>query len=407
MKGAIASAAKLPRDQQQHLAGGKPNPTTFPIVDVELKMRDGAIVAIGQEATTVANDYGMPFGYPPLREWCHEFTSIAQSVPKTTFETSVAAGSLGTMFLAFDLFVDRGDCVLCDAPTFTGALTPLRTIGAVPVDVATDGDGVIPEALEAVLSGWDEAKSGKRPRVFYTVPTGGNPTGISTIAERKAKVLEICGKYEVLILEDDPYYFLQFTPELVQSYFSLAHAAPPTPCPPVLRFDSFAKLLSAGARVSWLSGPKELVALFDCFTMGTIGHGSIFAQAALNAVVRNMGFDGFLAHTREVCAFYKKRRDVVLGLAQKYLSATCEWKDPMAGMFLWLKVTGETVVDVTNLVVDKMLPVGVFVVPGGPFFPVSRKGRCPYIRISYSMADETELENGFRRMGEIIEQSLV
>ncbi|KAJ3342140.1 hypothetical protein HDU93_003356 [Gonapodya sp. JEL0774] len=419
MRGAIASAATLPTDQQQHLAGGKPNPSTFPIVDVELKLRSGKSVPMGLEATAIANDYGMPNGYPSLRAWCHEFTSTVQHVPTSNFETSITLGSLGTMFLAFDLFVDRGDFILCDAPTFTGALTPLRTIGAVPVDVPTDGEGVIPEGLEKVLREWDDSK-GKRPRIFYTVPTGGNPTGVTTVEERKSRILEICGRYEVLILEDDPYYFLQFTPTLVRSYFSIAHSTPPTPCPPVLRFDSFAKLLSAGARVSWVSGPKELIALLDCFTMGTIGHGSIFAQAAIDTVVRDMGVEGVLAHAKEVCGFYKKRRDMVLALADKYLSSTCEWKAPTAGMFLWIKVlkgpaastftddeTGESVVDVTNLVIDKMLPVGLFVVPGGPFFPVSRKGRCPYIRVSYSMASESEIEEGFRRMGKIIEESVL
>ncbi|KAJ3339282.1 hypothetical protein HDU93_008389 [Gonapodya sp. JEL0774] len=400
-----------------HLAGGNPNPETFGIRGLHVEMADGRTVKIEGDLIREACDYGLPYGLPALKDWCHILTSHVHGLPRDAFQTSIATGNLGTTYFIFDLTCDRGDFVLTDSPTFTGALTPLKPLGVTPCPVATDAQGVMPESLEQILADWDD-KLGKRPNVFYTVPTGGNPTGATTSEDRKRKILEVCGKYKVMIIEDDPYYFLQFTPTRVPSYLSLLHSHNLDVAPPVIRLDSFAKVFCAGARVSWVSGPPDLMKLLDLTHMASIGHGSLLAQAIILATVSEMGLQGFIKNAEWIRDFYLERRNFCVALAEKHLSRTCTWEVPSAGMFLWVKVlkgsptdtrvdklTGESYVDATQLVLKQCIPTGLLIVPGGEFFPKSQMGNCPYLRISYSMAGRDELERGMARLGGILDMN--
>jgi DNA-binding transcriptional MocR family regulator len=155
------------------------------------------------------------------------------------------------------MVIDPGTPILVEDPSYTGALAFLKTQPCKLIGVATDAYGLIPEALDEVLSKWTD---GKKPNVLYTIPCGGNPTGATATLERKQKVYAVCQKHDLLILEDDPYYYLQFTSR-VPSYFSMDQDAR------VLRFDSMSKVLSSGLRIGWVTGPAELVRRIDLHTM--------------------------------------------------------------------------------------------------------------------------------------------
>lgn len=396
------------------MAGGKPTPSTFAIKGLEITLKSGEKVSVSDSDLVQGNDYGHAAGLPSMVEWCKDLTSRVHKVPREAFGCTVPAGSCAALHLFFDLVLNRGEAILCDAPTFTGAMTSLYSLCAKMINVETDVDGPIPESLETVLSTWDEKERGAaRPKVFYTVPTGGNPTGMNTTTARKHRVLEICGRYDVMILEDDPYYFLSFAEEAPVSYFSLVYNEAPSPAPIVVRFDSFAKMLSAGARVSWVTGPKALTDILDLYTMGSIQHGSLLAQAVLMGVLDRWGIDGFLENAGEIRDFYRQRRDKCLEAAERYLKGLCEWEVPRAGMFLWLKLlkgaekdkgiddTGNEFYDAFRIVVEGLLPADVLAVPGRPFFPEAVE-KCPYIRISYSMANDEQLDAGFKKMAKIL-----
>ncbi|KAI9034646.1 pyridoxal phosphate-dependent transferase [Hyaloraphidium curvatum] len=397
------------------LAGGKPFPSLFPIAGIELELRGGGKIRVSDDDLVQGNDYGQAWGLDSLLSSVKEITTAVHGVPRdATFGYTTSMGNLGALFLVLDLTVNRGDYVLLDCPTFTATLTALHSLAARPVDVRTDGDGLDPDALEAILSGWDEtARGGAKPKVLVTVPTGGNPSGMSTTTARKRRVLEICGQHGVLLLEDDPYYHLSFDPEPPTSYLSLLHREPPSPAPPFLRFDSFAKLISAGARVSWVVGTPALVDLLELYTMGSVQHASLLAEALVATVIKHWGVPGFLKHADEARDFYRAKRDRCLALAEEHLKGICEWEVPQAGMFLWLQLVrgpkadwvagpdGGGFFDSTKAVIEGLLPAGVILVPGQPFMP-EPVDACPFIRISYSMATDEQMEKGFRRMGEVL-----
>lgn len=161
------------------------------------------------------------------------------------------------------MVIEPGTALLVEDPTYTGAIAYLRTQPCELIGVATDAEGVKPDVLDKILTEWPSASTGKgkKPKVLYTIPCGGNPTGVTASLERKKKVYAVCQKHDLLIFEDDPYYYLQFQSPRVPSYFSLDTDGR------VLRFDSMSKILSSGLRIGWVTGPPALVERIDLHTM--------------------------------------------------------------------------------------------------------------------------------------------
>ena len=182
--------------------------------------------------------------------------------------------------------------------------------------------------LSKILREWP--KDTPRPKILYTVPIGGNPTGISTTLERKKQIYALAQEFNLLILEDDPYYYLQFDSKRISSYFSMDVDQR------VLRFDSFSKILSAGARIGWVSGPKELIERIVLHGQASNLHPSGISQTFLFALLNQWGHSGFLQHTVSVSEFYKSKRDAFITSAERHLTGLCEWTVPSAGIFYYL-----------------------------------------------------------------------
>ena len=190
------------------------------------------------------------------------------------------------------------------------------------VTLETDGEGLIPSVLEKTLQELQSAE--KPPRLLYTVPHGSNPSGASLPMSRKREIYEIARKYNVVILEDDPYYYLQYD-ERIPSFLSIDTDGR------VLRFDSFSKILSSGVRVGFVTGPKPLVEVLDRHIQVTALHPSGVSQAFVIEAVLDMGVQGFLKHSDTVSTFYKNRMEAFRGMAEKYLTGMVEWSPPKAG----------------------------------------------------------------------------
>ena len=189
-------------------------------------------------------------------------------------------GSQDALAKAFDLFTGEGQPpVLVESPTYSGSLAYLQPTGVELVGVPTDGGGLDPQALDAILRHWDD---GPRPRVLYTIPVGGNPTGASLSLERKREIYGIAREFDLILLEDDPYYWMQFGGERTPSFLSLDADQR------VLRFDSFSKLLSSGIRVGFCTGPPRLVERIELHAQASVLHGSGVSQALVAGL-----FDAF------------------------------------------------------------------------------------------------------------------
>ena len=201
------------------LGGGMPNPSTFPFARLTAETTDGAKIELSGSALESALQYSPTPGLPALKAHLHRLQEREHGAADR--QICVTTGSADALSKAFDMLLDEGDALLCESPTFSGSLAYLQPIGCKLVGVECDAGGLDPSALEGILRGWDaEAEGRPRPRVLYVTPTGANPSGASLDASRRRRIYEIARQYELLILEDDPYHWLQFAAERTKSLVS-------------------------------------------------------------------------------------------------------------------------------------------------------------------------------------------
>lgn len=248
---------------------------------------------------------------------------------------TVTNGSAEGYTRSLEMLVGYGDHVIVEEATFPAALSELRALGAQILDVPTDEQGLCPSALRQALSKWkpedaDDPKSDV-PKVMYLVPTGCNPTGHTIPVERKREIYEIAREYNLLIIEDDPYYFLQYERPLVPSFLSIDEDGR------VLRADSFSKCIAAGFRLGILSGPTPLLEKIQMHVGISIEHTSNLSQIAFNKLLDHWGQDGFDENVRNVGAFYQGQQKAMEAACQTWMGELAEWTVPKAGMYYWIR----------------------------------------------------------------------
>ncbi|XP_039769626.1 kynurenine/alpha-aminoadipate aminotransferase, mitochondrial isoform X3 [Ornithorhynchus anatinus] len=390
------------------LAGGAPNPNTFPFKTATITVEDGTAVEFGEDAMKRALQYSASSGVPELLSWLKKFQTNLHHPPTARYgpdegqmEICVTTGSQEGLCKVFEMLIDPGDNILLDAPAYPGTLSALRPLGCNIISVPSDQQGIIPDALRATLSKWrpeDARKSnGKNPKFLYTVPNGGNPTGTSLTAERKKAIYELARKYDFLIIEDDPYYFLQFSKPWAPTFLSMDVDGR------VIRTDSFSKILSSGLRIGFMTGPKPLIDRVVLHIQVSTMHTSTFAQLLIARLLQQWGEEGFLEHVDRVMAFYRKQRDAMLASADKWLKGLAEWHSPAAGMFLWIKIKG--VSDTQQLIMEKALKKEVLLVPGGAF-NVDSSDPSSYVRASFSLSSPEQMDLAFQRLAELIKEAV-
>lgn len=371
------------------LGGGLPHPSTFPILDMKFTLTNGEIVTIPENEMRRALQYSNTNGLPDLIEWLKQL-QIEEHKPSYDFDICIGNGSQDVLSKSFEMLIEEGDSILIEKPAYVGALAFLRPMNLNFIDIETDRDGLIPECLEKALENWKDEKT--RPKVLYTVPVAGNPTGVNISLERKKKIYAIAQKYNFIILEDDPYYYLQFSEQRIPSYFSMDVDGR------VLRFDSFSKILSSGIRIGWVSGPKPLINRIVLHTQAANLHPSGLSQTFALSILRRWGIFGFLEHTRKNARFYESKRDIFIKSAEKYLEGLAEWNVPKAGMFIWLKLLG--IKDSETLIKKKAIEKKVLMVPGFEFFP--NNDITPYVRASFSTATKEEIDEALKRLASLL-----
>lgn len=321
--------------------------------------------------------------------------SESQPVP---WRVTVGSGCQDLLNKAFTSLLNKGDPILVETPVYAGVLPQFITIGAKPIEVGVDDKGVSAEALSKVLDSWPQDQP--KPKVLYCVPVGSNPTGCSSTTERKLEVLKICAKHGVIILEDDPYYFL--ASDRRPSYFELETQVIPQGGY-VVRFDSFSKVLSSGLRLGFAAGPEAILQAIDKNTTVANLQPNGLAQAVALRLLRHWGVQGFIEHGERVAAFYAKRRDQFESIARKHLDGLANWVTPVAGMFLWIDVS--PIQDSADLVEREARELGVLAVPGFAFMPSG--GKSSFLRVSFSVVDmDKDVELGFELLAKAIRQRL-
>lgn len=383
----LKGAMKFFTPETISLCGGLPSSDYFPFEELAFQVSQSPSFLPGQVNTVKARkhdiqegksdfdlsvclNYGQSMGPPQLMRFLTEHTEIVHAPPYSNWEIAMTQGSTSALDILFRMFCNKGDALLTEEYSFSSAIETALPMGLVPVGIKMDAKGMCPKDLEYVLSNWIEGDclsqrkygGAPRPRVMYIVPTGQNPTGATQDLQRRKDILAICEKYDVLILEDEPYYFLQmddyvwksqqgqngaqnaetpsdlatFLDALVPSYLSLATMGN------VIRIDSFSKIIAPGSRTGWITGPAELVERFIRASEVSAQNPSGFSMMALFKLLEEeWGHEGFLKWLQFLRREYSSRRDGIVAACEDHLpTAIVKFDAPMAGMFHWLRVDG-------------------------------------------------------------------
>ncbi|WP_436533819.1 PLP-dependent aminotransferase family protein [Actinoplanes sp. HUAS TT8] len=300
----------------------------------------------------------------------------AWGLPSQAGDVLVTTGSQQGLTLVAAALLEPGATVVVEEPTYLAALQCFGMAGARVVAVASDADGVDPDALAEVFAR-------ERPALLYLVPTFANPTGKTLSARRRERVAELAERYGVWIVEDDPYGELRYRGDALAPVASYGER--------VVFLGSLSKIGAPGLRLGWVRTPSALRAALVIAKQAADLHTSTIDQAAAAHYLAVADLDGHVARLRVA---YRERRDTMLGLLPQVLPAGATWTDPDGGMFVWVRLPGE--VD-TAAVLPVALAHDVAFVPGAPFFAV-RADRAT-LRLSFSSSTPERIVEGMRRLG--------
>ncbi|PRX92301.1 PLP-dependent aminotransferase family protein [Allonocardiopsis opalescens] len=368
------------RPEVVSLAGGMPNVGALPLGELaelvaELVRADGAR----------ALQYGSAQGDERLREHICEVMAL-EGIGAGAGDVVVTVGSQQALDLLTRVFVDPGDVVVCEGPTYVTALNTFAAYQAQVVQVPMDGDGLVPEALEEALGRL--ASAGRRVKFLYTVPTFHNPAGVTLSAERRARVLEVCDRFGVLVVEDNPYGLLGFDAEPMRALRADSAGG-------VVYLGSFSKTIAPGFRVGWALAPP---AVRDKLVLAA--ESAMLSHSSFNQLVvgRYLAIQPWRRQIKEFTEMYRQRRDALLESLEAWMPAGASWTRPGGGFFVWLTLP-------EGLDAKTMLPRAVAervaYVPGSGFF-ADGSGRGN-IRLSYCYPPPELIREGVRRLAGVID----
>ncbi|WP_171016155.1 PLP-dependent aminotransferase family protein [Ramlibacter sp. 2FC] len=366
-------------------AGGFPDSAMFDVDGI----RAAANQALAEEPGG-ALQYGATEGYNPLREQLAAFMA-GKGVPGLAPEgLIVTTGSQQALDLIGKTLISPGDKVIVEAPTFLATIQCFRLYGAQLIGAPVDGEGVQPDALEALIAE-------HKPKFVYLIPTFGNPTGALLSAERRRRVLEAAVKHQTLIVEDDPYGDLYFGAAPPPSLLALSHQVPGSR-ELLVHCGSLSKVLSPGLRVGWMIGPAELLAKATMCKQFSDAHTSTFAQATAAQYLKAGRMPATLAHVRQV---YAERAQAMGNALRQQLGDAIAFVQPQGGLFVWARLTGAGgKVKDGNELARRAIEKGVAFVPGAPFYCANPDPAT--LRLSFATADVAKIEEGIGRLAQAV-----
>jgi len=377
---ALFSVASRP--EVVSLAGGMPYIGGLPLEEIGEMMRR-LIVEQGE----VALQYGSGQGHEELREHITEVMAL-EGISAHPDDVVVTTGSQQALDLVTKIFINPGDVVVAEAPSYVGALGVFRAHEADVVHTPMDADGLIPQALEKTLA--DLAAAGRRVKLLYTVPNYHNPGGVTLSLERRPQVLEICARYKVLVLEDNPYGLLGFDREPLPAMRSMSEEG-------VIYLGSFSKTFAPGFRVGWAVAPHAVREKLVLASESAILCPSNASQLAISSYLTHSDWQGQIKKFQEQ---YRERRDAMIGALEEYMPYA-SWNVPDGGFYVWVKLP-------EGLDSKAMLPRAVTgrvaYVPGTAFY-YDGQG-AGYLRLSYCYPTPEAIREGVRRLAGVIDDEL-
>jgi 2-aminoadipate transaminase len=361
-------------------AGGLPAPELFPVET--LKEVCNAVLS---EEGAASLQYSTTEGYIPLREAiCQRMKGVG--INSTIENVLITSGSQQAIDLTGRLFINEGDTIICESPTYLAAINAFKSYQAKFVEVAMDEEGMVIEELEKKLQEHPDTK------FIYTIPDFQNPTGRTLKLERRMRMIELANQYDVLIVEDNPYGAVRFAGEAL---------------PPVKHFDTesrviyistFSKIFTPGLRLGWICADESFIDKYVAFKQSADLHSDSFAQRMTSKYMELYDIE---EHITKIKAVYKERCTTMLSCIEEFFPKNLSHSKPEGGLFIWVELPEG--VDSTHIF-KECLKNNVACVPGVPFFPNGTQKNT--LRLNYSNMSKEKIIEGMKRMGEVLHREL-
>lgn len=360
-------------------AGGLPAPELFPIEEMKEISR-----IVLEESGTQALQYSTTEGFEPLREQIARRMNSKNKTNITKDDILITNGSQQGLDFAGKIFLDEGDIVLCESPSYLGAINAFKSYSPKFIEVPTDKDGMILEELEKILDTTENVK------MIYVIPDFQNPTGRTWSLKRRKKFMEIISKYEIPVVEDNPYGELRFEGESLPSLKSMDKKGL------VIFLGTFSKIFCPGYRLGWTCASQNILKKFIFVKQGADLQASSISQREVSKFIDLYNLDN---HVKKIKEVYKSRRDLMLETMKEEFPEGIEYTHPQGGLFTWVELPKH--LD-SRVIMKDCLSNNVAYVPGGSFFPNGGTENC--FRLNYSNMPDDRIVEGIRRLGLVLRQ---
>jgi 2-aminoadipate transaminase len=359
-------------------AGGLPAPELFPVDAIA-----EAHAEVLRDAGSKALQYSTTEGFAPLRSWIADHLR-RRGIAARADELLITSGSQQGIDLIARVFLDPGDVVLVDNPTYLAAIQSFAAYQVRLVTVPSDDQGMIVDEVADLIAA-------HRPKLIYLVPSFQNPRGTTMPQDRRAQLAEIASLRGVAILEDDPYGELSFNGPPPRPLAATGHGN-------VFYLGTFSKTLAPGLRIGWLWGDAAIVRKATICKQAADLHTATLSQRATSTLLERFDYAG---HVARICEVYRERCQTMLAALSEHLPYGCRWVAPTGGMFVWLQLPSE-------LDAETLFPAAiarkVAFVPGAAFFVEHH--RRDFVRLNFSNQPPLSIVEGMRRFGEVVATAL-
>ena len=365
-------------------AAGNPAPESFPVEELS-KLSD----EIFKSSPVSALQYSVTDGYAPLREVISDrqkrlfsIGKLLENGDKYNDNTIIVSGGQQGIELACRVFCNENDTVICENPTFIGALNAFRSNGAKTVGVELLDDGIDIDALERTVKDTPDAK------LLYVIPNFQNPAGITTSLEKRKKIYEIAKKYGLMILEDNPYGELRFSGESIPSIKSFDEDGI------VIYCSTFSKILSAGMRVGFVIAPEEVTSKMVVVKQTSDVHTNIFFQMLCYKYMTECDLEG---HIKEIQDIYRHKCALMLDALDEYMPRSVSYTRPDGGLFIWCTLPGQ--INAPEYI-SRAVQRNVRVVPGATF-NCDAEMPSQSFRLNYSTPSDSQIVKGVKILSDL------
>lgn len=362
-------------------AGGLPAPELFPVEEY----REAANIVLEKSGRN-ALQYDTTEGFLTLREIIVKERMKSVGVNTTVDNIAITNGSQQGIDFSGRVFIDKDDVIICENPTYVGAINAFKAYMPRFVQVPMDNDGMIMEELENAI------KNNPKAKFIYTIPDFHNPTGITLSLERRKRMVEISEQYDIPIIEDNPYIELRYEDEKIPAIKSFDTNGM------VVYLGSFSKIFAPGIRIGWVCASEELLSKYVTVKQGADLQPSTITQRELAKFMEMYSLD---KHIKKLISVYAKRKDLMIEMMDKEFPKSIEFTRPKGGFFAW--ITMPDGIDAMKLCM-KALEEKVAFVPGASFF--IEKGFDNYFRMNYSSMTEEKIIEGVIRLGKVLKSAM-